>query len=473
MTRHTPHVSGRPRRRFLSPLDAAWLLLESPSTPMHVGALMEFTAPADAGPHYLRQWRDRLRDPAPVAAPFNLMPELGARGWQRLPVLREAESIDLSHHVRLWGLPSPGGQRELGDLVSRLHGQQLDFGRPLWELHVIDGLEEDRFALYLKIHHSLTDGVSAMRHLVRTLSIDPDARDTPLLWTVPRPVADAQPRRRGVLPDIVTKAPQALAGIVRAGAELASGQIDGQSLRAPYGVPDSPLGAQINGHRRFATQSYELDEFRRVSKAAQCSINDLALYLCGTALRSYLTGLGKLPAESLTAGIPVSLREPGDERPGTSIGILVAALGTDVADPIERLQVVRASASAAKQHLRALPDESLPLQSALLSAPYIAGLLAGLGHHAPIPFSVGISNVPGQTAPLYFNGARLDGLYPVSLLTQGNALNITCVSHDSRIDFGFIGARDALPHLQRLAVAMGEAFDEIAEIFVVQRAPMP
>lgn len=433
---------------------------------MHVGALMEFTAPADAGPDYLRQWQDRLRDPAPVAAPFNLMPELGARGWKRLPVLREAESIDLSHHVRLWGLPSPGGQRELGDLVSRLHSQQLDFSRPLWELHVIDGLEENRFALYLKIHHSLTDGVSAMRHLVRTLSGDPHARDTPLLWTVPRPVVHGRQHRRP-LSGIIADGSRALAGLARAGADLVSGQIDGQSVRAPYGVPDSPLGAHINGHRRFATQSYRLDDFRRVSKAADCSINDLVLYLCGTALRGYLTGLGKLPAESLTAGIPVSLRQPGDERPGTSIGILVAELGTDVADPIERLHLVRASASAAKQHLRTIPEESLPFQTALVSAPYIAGLLGGLGHHAPVPFSVGISNVPGQKAPLYFNGARLDGLYPVSLLTQGNALNITCVSHDSRIDFGFVGARDALPHLQRLAVAMGEAFKAIAETFEV------
>lgn len=425
---------------------------------------MEFTAPADAGPDYLASWHDRLLDPEPVVAPFNLMPERGDRGWRRLPILREAESIDLSHHVRLWSLPRPGGQRQLGDLVSRLHSQQLDFSRPLWELHVIEGLEDNRFALYLKIHHSLTDGVSAMRHLVRALSTDPDDRKTPLLWTVPRPVTTTPPETRASLVESLPRMPSVGLGLARAGAVLARGQIDGRALQVPYRVPASPLGGKINAHRRFATQSYELDDFKRVAKAAGCSINDLVLYLCGSALRTYLTSLDRLPSASLTAGIPVSLRKPGDERSGTSIGILVADLGTNIADPLERLRTVQASATAAKQYLASLPEELLPIQGVFVSGPYIAGLLGGLGHHSPAPFSVGVSNVPGQDMPLYFNGARLDGLYPISLLTQGNALNMTCVSHDTKIDFGFIGARDALPHLQRLAVAMGEAFTEIAEI---------
>jgi hypothetical protein len=141
--------------------------------------------------------------------------------------------------------------------------------------------------------------------------------------------------------------------------------------------------------------------------------------------------------------------------------MLVAELGTDVEDPLERLKHIQVSAAAAKGNLGSLPDESRNLQTVLVNAPYIAGLLAGLGHRSPLPFSVGISNVPGPEQPLYFNGARLDDFYPVSLLTQGNALNITCVSYAGKLDFGIVGARDALPHLQHLAVAMQDAVTEL------------
>lgn len=443
----------------VAPLDAAWLLLESASTPMHVGALVEFTAPEDAPDDYLRSWLDAQRETT-FAAPFNLVPTRGP-----VPRLVAVDDVDLTHHVKLWGLPRPGGQRELGVLVSSLHSQQLDLRRPLWEVHVIDGLEEGRFALYYKVHHTLIDGVSGLRHFARCLSTDPADRDTPLLWEVPRMSSGAAPRSGSRLGN----ARIGLGGLLRARKELTSGTIDG--LRAPYGVPDSPLGAKINGRRRFATQRYDLAQLKSLTRAAGCSLNDVVLYLCGSALRSYLGELGELPPESLTAGVPVSLREPGDERPGTSIGSLVVELGTHIADPLERLEAIRRSATSAKQHLRSMPHQSLALQTVLVNAPYIAGLALGLGHRSPLPFSVGISNVPGPEGPLYFNGARLDALYPVSLLTQGNALNITCVSCDGWLNFGFIGARDALPHFQRLALAMGVALEELSALLAPSTAP--
>jgi diacylglycerol O-acyltransferase len=439
----------------VSPLDAAWLMLESPETPMHVGTLLEFTAPADAPVDYLRSWLDQHRETRFVP-PFNLVPTRGP-----MPRLKEVDDIELTHHVKLWGLPRPGGQRELGVLVSRLHSRQLDLTRPLWELHIIDGLEDNRFALYYKIHHTLIDGVSGMRHFIRCLSTDPADRDTPLMWEVPRPPTSPRPE---CSPKGSVRV--GLAGLRKARKELKSGKIEG--LRAPYDVPDSPLGAKISGRRRFATQSYDLEQFKALARAADCTMNDLVLYLSGSALRTYLTELGGLPEQSLTAGVPVSLRDPGDERPGTAIGFLVAELGTHVADPLERLAAVKKSATVAKEHLRSMPSESLSMQTILVNAPYIGGLLTGFGHRSPLPFSVGISNVPGPDRPLYFNGARLDAMYPVSLLTQGNALNITCVSNDRRLNFGFIGARDALPHFQHLALAMGEALEELSGLLAVQ-----
>jgi hypothetical protein len=140
---------------------------------------------------------------------------------------------------------------------------------------------------------------------------------------------------------------------------------------------------------------------------------------------------------------------------------MIAELGTNVADPHERLQTIARSTAEAKRHLSRLPTEARTSYTLLLNAPYIAGLIIGLGGRAPVPFSLGISNVPGPTEPLYIDGSRLDALFPLSLLTQGNALNITCVSYAGTLNFGFTGARDTMPHLQRLAIYMGEALEEL------------
>ena len=202
---------------------------------------------------------------------------------------------------------------------------------------------------------------------------------------------------------------------------------------------------------------------KALARAADCTLNDIVLYLCGTALRSYLSEHARLPSRSLTAGIPVSLREADDNRPGTAIGMIVAELGTNVGDPRERLEAVKRSTDAAKRQLGGLPREALGAQAVIINVPYILALLGGLGGHTPVPFSVGISNVPGPAQPLYFNGARLDAIYPVSLLVHGNALNITCVSYAGTLNFGLIGARDTLPHLQRLALYLGDALDELSD----------
>src|SRR5438132_7246008 len=175
----------------ISPTDAAWLLLESRETPMHVGGLLEFTRPRDAPPTYLKLQLERMRATRTLPPPWNLRPLEGRLVGARLPLLRTVKDIDLDFHVRHSALPSPGGQRELGVLVSRLHSNQLDLHRPLWEVHVIEGLEGNRFALYSKMHHSLIDGVSGMRLIMRALSTDPDERGMRSFWTL---AAGARPQ---------------------------------------------------------------------------------------------------------------------------------------------------------------------------------------------------------------------------------------------------------------------------------------
>jgi len=190
------------------------------------------------------------------------------------------------------------------------------------------------------------------------------------------------------------------------------------------------------------------------------------LYLSGTALRRYLTEHASVPSAPLTAGIPVSLRRPGDQSTGTELSFMIADLGTNVADPLERLEIIKHSSGEAKAQLRSLPANARSSQTIVVNGPYMAGLIAGLGHRSPVPFSLPVSNVPGPPEPLYYNGSRLDAVFPISLLTHGNPLNITCISYADTINFGFTGARDRVPHLQRLAVYMGEALAEIKDVLL-------
>jgi diacylglycerol O-acyltransferase / wax synthase len=462
--------------RQIPPLDAVWLALESRDTPMHVGGLFEFTLPEDAPPDHLQQEFERMREARAIPPPWNLKlveaPLLG----RRAPFMREVRDVDLDYHVRHSALPHPGGQRELGILVSRLHSHQLDLHRPLWEVHLIEGLEGNRFALYSKMHHSLVDGVSGMRLIMRALSKDPLLTGMPQFWTVGAGERPQHPGEEdgalGALArpvSLVRDAAATVGGLSRAALDLAVAAVDDRPLQAPYRAPDSVLGGRLGGQRRFATQHYELDRLKRLARAAKCTLNDIVLYLSGSALRRYLIEHARLPDRPLTAGIPVNLRDADDQSMGTAIGMMVAELGTNVANPIERLNAITRSTAEAKRHLSELPPEARTSYTLLINGPYIAGLIAGLGGHAPIPFNLGISNVPGPPEPLYLNGLRLDALFPLSLLLHGNALNITCVSYAGTLNFGFTGARDALPHLQRLAIYMGEALAEIERILTAKR----
>ena len=230
------------------PLDAAWLALESRDTPMHVGGLFEFSLPDDALDDYLSREAVRLREARTIPPPWNLKLVEGPVIGNRLPLMREDRDIDLDYHVRHSALPNPGGQRELGILVSRLHSHQLDLHRPLWEMHLIEGLEDNRFAIYMKMHHSLIDGISGMRLILRALSPDPSSRDTPAFWTVgagerPRSERDSEGlggrARNGV---------DALRGLSRAALDLGRAADRRQRrCRRPTGRPTRRSGASSPG----------------------------------------------------------------------------------------------------------------------------------------------------------------------------------------------------------------------------------
>jgi WS/DGAT/MGAT family acyltransferase len=258
--------------------------------------------------------------------------------------------------------------------------------------------------------------------------------------------------------------------VLKALSRVMRGSPAGESgLTAPFSGPISVLNRRVTGQRRFATQQYDLSLLKNLAKHFDCSLNDVVLYLSATALRRFMEESNTLPKKSLISGIPVNVRPKDDQGTGNAISFIVATLGTDIADPLSRLEAIKLSTEKAKEHLQSLPRDALMKYTVMLMAPYMLQLISGLGGRVRPVFNVTISNVPGPDQPLYFNGARLEAMYPVSLIAHGGALNITCLSYAGTLNFGFTGCRDTLPHMQRLAVYTGEALEELVALSQPQR----
>ncbi len=451
----------------LMPLaDAMFLVPESREQPMHVGSLQLFTPPPGSGPEYLTElYQDALRA-TDVAKEFRRRPHrsvatLGQWTWV------DDQDIDLEHHVRHSALPPPGRIRELLALVSRLHGTLLDRHRPLWEAHLIEGLADGRFAVYTKLHHALMDGVSGLRLLERTLSTDPDSRDVrmPFEERPRRPRAKAAGAGLLSLPLQAAQAAWDMAALSPRVLKLAEQGWREQAVALPMQAPRSVLNGPITGSRRFAAQAWPMDRIKAVGTAAEATVNDVVLAMCAAALRSYLLELDALPDAPLVAMTPVSLRGDGDEDSGNAVGTILCNLATNVADPQERLLAIRTSMRAAKAGLKGLSQLQVTALSAAVMSPMVLAQLPGVSSVTRPPFNLVISNVPGPKEPLYWNGARLEGMYPLSIPTMGQALNITVTSYAGEIEFGLIGCRRSLPHLQRLLPALDEALAELEKAF--------
>ncbi|RBP27556.1 diacylglycerol O-acyltransferase [Marinobacter pelagius] len=460
----------------LGTLDASWLAVESEDTPMHVGTLQIFSLPEGAPETFLRDMVTRMKEAGDIASPWGY--KLAWSGFLRrlvAPYWVEDRKIDLDYHVRHSALPRPGGERELGILVSRLHSNPLDFSRPLWECHVIEGLENNRFALYTKMHHSMIDGISGVRLMQRVLTTDPDRRDMLPPWSVkPQRRRGSKTDKEATIPAAVSQAMDALKlqadmapRLWQAGNRLVhSVRHPEDGLTAPFTGPVSILNHRVTPQRRFATQHYQLERLKALAHASGGSLNDIVLYLCGTALRRFLVEQNQLPDIPLTAGIPVNIRPSDDEGTGTQISFMIASLATDEPDPLTRLQDIKTSTRRAKEHLQKLPRSALTQYTMMLMSPYILQLMSGLGGRMRPVFNVTISNVPGPQQTLYYEGARLEAMYPVSLIAHGGALNITCLSYAGSLNFGYTGCRDTLPSMQKLAVYTGEALEEIEDLIL-------
>jgi diacylglycerol O-acyltransferase len=445
----------------LSPVDQLFLFIERRQQPMHVAGLQLFAFPEGAADDYVQGVGEHMRQFDQPEPPFDLRlaTRLGLRHWD------EDDQFDLEHHFRHEALPRPGRIRELLALVSAEHSNLLHRDRPLWEAHLIEGLSNRRFAIYTKVHHALIDGTAAMRLMRRSLSSDEAERDMPPVWAIPKTA-----RARAAAGDDDGSALERLTallgkqlGTLPALARELSKLVD-KGQRTPdhvsiFQAPLCPLNERITGSRRFAAQSYSLPRVKAIAKAFDATLNDVVLAMCGGALRRYLEHLDALPSQPLIALIPISLRKDESDQ-GNQIAMILANLGTHVADPAERMRVIKASVSESKQrYAQMTPEESLNF-AALMLAPTFLNMVTGLAPqlHA---FNVVISNVPGPREPLYWNGAKMLGMYPVSLVIDRMALNITLTSYVDSLEFGIIGCRRTLPSMQRLLEHLERAIGEL------------
>lgn len=441
--------------------DSVFLLGESREHPLHVGGLQLFELPEGAGPDHVSAMHRDLLTEVDVRPLFRRRPRgpvssLGQWAWA------DDDQLDLEYHVRLSALPTPGRVRELLELVSRLHGSLLDRHRPLWEFHLIEGLQGNRFAVYTKVHHALLDGVSALRLLRRALSEEPGERDMRPLWSHRLHAAGTAPRERapGGL-HAAARVVRELAGLGPAVVRYLDQALREQAATLPFEAPRSMFNVRITGARRFAAQGWPMERVRAVGEAAGATVNDVMLAMCAGALREYMGEQGCLPDKPLVAAVPISLRGESADDGGNAVGIILSTLATDLDDAGARLAAITESMRRGKRFYRGMSQLQVTALSAIPFAPLAGALLPGAMRLTPPPFNLLISNVPGPPNPLHWNGARMLGLYPVSVPYEGQALNITVTSYAGSLEFGLTGCRRSVPHLQRLLVHLETALADL------------
>jgi WS/DGAT/MGAT family acyltransferase len=456
----------------LTGMDASFLALETANTTGHVGGLS-------------------VLDPSTASEPLTLarLTEVMAERLPLVPVLRrkllnvplgldqpywiDDADFDIEYHVREIALPRPGSDAQLTEQVSRLHARPLDRSRPLWELYLITGLARDRAAVYSKIHHAAVDGVSGTELLTVLFDLTPAGREAPA-------AEPFQPERPPPLPLLAAMAAMRLAWrpvqtvritneLVRllptlapaastlVGEMLGLNRGDGSVIATrPGRAPVTPFNRAITPHRRFAFRSVDLDTVKAVKKSFGVSVNDVVMAICAGALRRWLIDHDALPGQPLVAMIPVSVRDPASQGAlGNRVSAMLAPLPTNVTDPDLRLQIVHSATQAAKAQQAEIP-QGLVDQISDFAVPALTARAArvvfatGLLHRVP-PFNITISNVPGPNVPVYMCGARLVAHYPVSVVTDGQGLNITLVGYLGQLHFGLVSARELVPDIDKLA----------------------
>jgi diacylglycerol O-acyltransferase / wax synthase len=441
-------------------MDLMWLLAETQSNPIHVCGLMLFEKPKGR-PEVAREIVTAYRAATPTP-PFDCIPDLAGA---HTPRWRQAPDYDPRYHVQHIALPAGAQYDDLLHLVGDLHETMLDRGRPLFRLWVIDQVPGRRFALFVKMHHAIIDGVSAAGRINASLRTTRRKGVPRPLFAVDLPVRKAHPPKALVkrllgLTTTATSQYLAVLGSLRKGVwNWVGGKTSGS---VPFAAHRGPLNAPVMNTRSVATLSLPLQAMRRVGKHHGATLNDVAMTLIDAGVHRYLEDLGQPFEHRLIAMCPVSLREQGDGSAGTKVSAVFVRLGLPEATVLERLAQVADSMNTAKDEVRAMSKETALGYAAGLMG--IAGLTAVtyVDRVAPPSANLVISNIPGWERQLYLNGAPLVGAYPVSAIAVGVGLNATVISSNDRMDFGFVGNGSSLKNLPILAGHVEAAWRELS-----------
>jgi diacylglycerol O-acyltransferase / wax synthase len=457
----------------LTAIDASFLHQEGPDSHMHVGALTIIEGPAPGVDELLEQIRRRL----------HLVP----RYRQKLantaldsgrPVWIDDPSFSLEYHLRHTALPAPGDWEQLRNLTSRIFSQQLDRAKPLWEMWLIEGLDDDRFALISKNHHALIDGISGVDLATVLFDLSPD----------PPPIKTSgrawKPHRE---PSTLELAGVALKGAIRAGAELTGNTLDAlthpdhaleRAREATEGLgeivwaalnpaPPTPLNVEIGPHRRFVGVTHQLDDFKLIKNTLGGTVNDVVLSVVSGALRSFLISRGvRTDGVELRALVPVSVRSADEHHQlGNRIVAMRGPLPVYIADPVERLRFVREAMDGLKESKQALGAEVIA-SAQNFAPPTILSQASRLNFSTRL-FNLIVTNVPGPQFPLYVLGRRMLHAYPIAFLPQEHALAIAIMSYSGEMNFGLLGDFDALPDIDSIG---DDIASELASLVSIARS---
>ncbi|VTU39618.1 WS/DGAT/MGAT family O-acyltransferase [Variovorax sp. PBL-E5] len=451
----------------LSGMDASFLHLETPESPMHVGSLQLIDLPPGYQGDFAEDAKKYLSGRLHLASVFvrklAMMPFDLAN-----PVWVDDDDLDLDHHIHHVIMPRPGTLAQLERLVGRLHSSLLDRSRPLWEIHIIEGLQSGQVALYSKMHHAAIDGQAGVA-VAKALF---DISENPAPIKVPRANRRANSSQLGVaelasaaltntmqqyvkLIKSIPATAKAISSVLMPVSET-TGQRSFELPKSFKAAPRTPLNVSITNQRSFAGRSVPLAEIKQMAKATGTSLNDIVLAICAGALKRYLADYDCRPAKPLMAAVPVSLRSEGNTDLNNQVSMMLVSLATDISDPLERLAAIHDSSSEGKK-LTGNVKAAIPTDFPSLGVPSLmAGLAAlygrsGLPDKLPPMANVAISNVPGPSFPLYFAGAKLATYYPVSIPGHGMALNMTVQSYNGSLEFGLTACRRAVPDIADLA----------------------
>ena len=464
----------------MSGLDASFLYFETPAQHMHVSGTLVLDPSTAPGTWNADTVRDTVRERLPFIPPF--------RRRVHMPTLRLNHpswvdtEVDVDDHVEVVQCPAPGDTAALCEVVGEFAGKQLDRSQPLWRILVVEGLQDGRVGLVVKVHHCAVDGPAAANVLGALFDLTPERRSPEELGREVPPAAPQYSWARRVVRTgaDLAKHPLTAARVVPSAAgavtNIARGRRGGASADAPvpFSGPRAPWNGSISPERTVALTDVSVEDVKAVKNAvAGATFNDVVLALCGGALRSYLLAKDALPDGGLLAVCPVSVRT--DDGAGNQQSAMFARLGTDIADPIERLHAVHTTTNAAKAEHEAL-GKTLILQAAELAPPTVTSLAARaygavrLADLAPTPSNLVLSNLPGPPFQIYFGGAAVERVFPLGPVLDGFGLNITVVSYNDRVGVGFIADGKRVPDVADLAAQVPFAMAELVEAAGVRRA---